>query len=76
MTKDSWSIGNPGQVEDAGRKVTVRQLKEGIHFVRSWRELIGVIEQYKEAGAEAIVLISEADKLKIREFAKNLLDVF
>jgi coenzyme F420-dependent glucose-6-phosphate dehydrogenase len=76
MTKDSWSIGNPVQVEDAGRKVTVRQLKEGIHFVRSWRELIGVIEQYKEAGAEAIVLISEADKLKIREFAKNVLDVF
>jgi coenzyme F420-dependent glucose-6-phosphate dehydrogenase len=76
MTKDSWSIGNPVQVEDAGRKITMSQLKEGIHFVRSWRELVGVIERYKEVGAEAVVLISEANKPKIREFAKNLLDVF
>ena len=76
MNRNSWSIEDPVQVEQAGRKISVAQLKAGVHFVKGWRELIAVIELYRGAGAEAIVLISEANKRKIREFAENILGVF
>ena len=76
MTKDSWSINDPVAVERAGRRVTIDDLKKGIHFVKDWRGLVEVIERYRAAGAEAVILISEADKKKILEIGKNLLDVF
>lgn len=76
MKKDSWSLKDPVAAEEAGRKVTLDELRRGTHFVKDWRELVSVIEEYKEAGAEAAVLISEANKRKIREIAKNVLGVF
>ena len=76
MAKDSWSIMNPIEVEKAGRRVSLEEVKEGIHFVKSWRGLTAVIEKYRDVGAEAVILISEADKGRIREIAKNVLEVF
>jgi len=76
MTKDSWSIEDPIQVEDAGKKITMAQLKNEIHFVKGWRGLVEVIGSYKEAGAEAVVLISEANRSMIKEIGKNVLEVF
>lgn len=76
MRKDSWSIGDPVAVEKEGRKITLDELKQNMHFVKNWRELIELIERYKEVGAEAVVLVSDANKKKMRELAKNLLSVF
>jgi G6PDH family F420-dependent oxidoreductase len=76
MRKDSWSIADPVAVEKEGRSITLDELRENMHFVRNWRELIGLIERYKEAGAEAVILGSDANKERIRELAKNLLSVF
>jgi coenzyme F420-dependent glucose-6-phosphate dehydrogenase len=76
MSKDSWSIQDPVAVEDAGKKVTLDKLRKEIHFVKNWRGLVGVLELYKKAGAEAVVLITEADRGKIRQVAKNILEVF
>ena len=76
MTKDSWSIEDPIQVEEAGKKITMAQLKNEIHFVKGWRGLVEVIGRYKEAGAEAVVLISEANRSMIKEIGKNVLEVF
>ena len=74
--KDAWSIGDPIAVEREGRKVTPDELKQGLHFVKNWKELIGVIEQYKVAGAEEVILMSGANTDTMKEFAENLIAVF
>jgi G6PDH family F420-dependent oxidoreductase len=76
IRKDSWSISDPVAVEKEGKKVTTEELKEKIHFVKNWGDLIKIIEDYEEVGATAVVLISEANKERIGEFAKNVLEVF
>ena len=76
IQKDSWSISDPVAAERQGRKVTMSQLRNNIHFVKGWRELLRVIETYADAGAEAVVLISEANLKKIKEFADNVLHLF
>jgi coenzyme F420-dependent glucose-6-phosphate dehydrogenase len=75
MRRDSWSIENPVAVEKAGRKVGIEDVKRQIHFIKGWRDLIKLIDDYAEMGANAIVLITEADKKKIRDVAHNVLDV-
>ena len=52
------------------------QLRNNIHFVKGWRELVRVIETYADAGAEAVVLMSEANLKKIKEFAENVFHLF
>jgi hypothetical protein len=74
--KDSWSIKDPIEAEKVGKKVSIEELKRNIHFINGWNGLIKIIEEYAELGASEIVLISEANKEKIREFAKNVLNVF
>jgi coenzyme F420-dependent glucose-6-phosphate dehydrogenase len=74
--KDSWSIKDPIEAEKVGKKVSIEELKRNIHFIDGWNELVRIIEEYAELGASEIVLISEANKEKIREFAKNVLNVF
>jgi G6PDH family F420-dependent oxidoreductase len=76
LLKDSWSIENPVAVEKAGRKVTVEDVKRGTNLVNGWNDLIKIIEGYKELGANAVVIISGADKKRIRELAQNVLKVF
>jgi len=74
--KDSWSIRDPMESEKVGKKVTIEELRTNIHFIKGWSDLIRTIEEYIELGASEFVLVSEAHKEKIREFAKNVLNVF
>lgn len=76
VKKDSWSFDDPMIAEKAGKDVTTEELKKNVHFCRGWKDLIGIIENYAELGAEAVVLGSEANKEKIKEFADNVLKVF
>ncbi|MCS4539627.1 MAG: LLM class flavin-dependent oxidoreductase [Thaumarchaeota archaeon] len=75
MLKDSWSIENPVAVEKAGRKVGIEDVKKAVHFCKSWRAVMKIIDDYIAVGANAIVLITEADKKKIRDVAHNVLNV-
>ncbi len=76
MIKDSWSTPNPISVEENGKKVTADIVKQNLHFCKGWTDLITIIDQYVQLGADQIVLNSGADKKVIKEFAKNVLSVF
>ena len=74
--KDSWSIPNPVAVEEEGRKVTEEDLRRNMHFCKNWKDLVKLIEEYKEIGVSEVNTYTGCDKKMIRSFAKNVLDVF
>ena len=76
LTKDSWSIKDPIESEKVGKKITEEELVRNTYFVKGWNELNEIIEEHAKLGASEVVLVSEADKGKIREIAKNVLSVF
>jgi len=74
--KDSWSFTTPLQVEEEGKKVTVDDLERCMHFCKSWRDVVGLIERYKTVGVTEVAISTSCDKKLIRTVATNLLDVF
>jgi len=74
--KDSWSIPNPVAVEEEGGKVTVDDLRRNTHFCKNWKELVKLIDAYREIGVNEINTYTGCDKKTIRAFAKNVLEVF
>lgn len=76
LQKNSWSIPNPIRVEEEGRKVTIDDVKKGIAFCKNWKDLVGVIEEYREIDMNEITLYTGCDKNMISEVATNILNVF
>ncbi len=77
MMKDSWSIRNPVDTEKLSEKqLTLQDLKRGIHFCRNWKELITIIESYKEVGVNAFALFSGANRKVMKRYSDNILSVF
>ncbi|MGO9643701.1 MAG: LLM class flavin-dependent oxidoreductase [Candidatus Bathyarchaeia archaeon] len=74
--KDSWSLPTPVAVEEAGKQVTVNDLKRNMHFCRNWKDVVSVIETYQEVGVNEVTTYTGCDKKQIRAFAKNILSVF
>ncbi len=74
--KNSWSIPNPVAVEAEGAKVTIDELRRGMAFCRNWKGLVKLIEAYREIGVNEVNTDTGCDKKMIREFARNVLDVF
>ncbi|MFI5420286.1 MAG: hypothetical protein ACHQ1H_04910, partial [Nitrososphaerales archaeon] len=58
------------------KNLTVADLKRGIHFCRNWKELIKIIESYKEVGVTSFALFSEANRKKMKLYSDNILRVF
>jgi G6PDH family F420-dependent oxidoreductase len=77
MMKNSWSIRNPVDSEKLSEKnLTIQDLIRGIHFCRNWKDLIKIIEAYKEVGVSSIALFSEANRKKMKLYADNIVRVF
>jgi len=76
MRKNSWSIPNPVEVEEAGKEVTLTELREGMAFCKGWKDLVKLIEAYKEVGVTEVNTDPGCEKKSIREFGRNVLDVF
>jgi len=74
--KDSWSIPTPVAVEEEGRKVTVENVRRGLHFCKNWRDVVEVVEEYAEIGVNSVAFVTLCDKKLIRDVAKNVLSVF
>jgi len=74
--KDSWSIPTPVAVEEEGRRVTVEDVRKGLHFCKNWRELVEVVEEYARIGVNSAAFVTLCDKKLIRDVAKNVLSVF
>jgi len=74
--KDSWSIPTPVAVEEQGKHVTVEDLGRNMHFCKKWKDVVKVIEAYREIGVNEVTTYTGCDKKMIRAFAKNVLDVF
>ncbi|MDA4130623.1 MAG: LLM class flavin-dependent oxidoreductase, partial [Thaumarchaeota archaeon] len=73
MMKDSWSIRDPVQSEELSEKnLTIEDLKRGFHFCRNWKELIKIIEGYKEVGVNSFALFSEASRKKMKLYSDNI----
>jgi len=76
MTKDSWSLQTPLEVEKIGQKLTVEDVKKFVHFLKNWNDAKNLIEEYVEVGATAIILGSGLDKSLMQNFANKLLTSF
>jgi len=74
--KDSWSTPNPIEVENEGRKVTLEQLQSNVHFCKSWKDMVKLIETYQEVGVNEVNISTGCTKKMIRAVAKNVHDVF
>jgi len=74
--KDSWSIPTPVAVEEEGKKVTVEDVRKGLHFCKNWRDLVEIIEEYAKIGVKSVALVTLCNKRLIRDVAKNVLSVF
>ena len=74
--KNSWSIPNPIAVEEEGAKVTMKELRGSIAFCKNWKDLVKLVEAYREVGVSEANIDPGCNKKVIREFAKNVLDVF
>jgi coenzyme F420-dependent glucose-6-phosphate dehydrogenase len=76
LKKDSWSIKNPIEVEEAGSRVTDEEIKKGMLLCKNWSDLVKELQVYVDAGANEICLSSGADKKRIKEIGENVLSVF
>ena len=74
--KDSWSIPNPVAVEEEGRNVTMADLRRSMHFFRNWKEVVGIVEEYRAVGVNEVSTYTGCDKKQIKALANNLLSVF
>ncbi len=74
--KNAWSLPNPVAVEEEGGKVTLKELRDSMAFLRNWKDMVKLIEAYQEIGVNEVNIDTGCDKRKIREFAKNVLDLF
>ena len=74
--KDSWSMPNPVAVEEEGKKMTADDLRRNMHFCKNWKEVVEVIELYRQVGVNEVTTYTGCDKKLIRAFAKNILSVF
>lgn len=76
MAKDSWSLKTPIEVEERGEKMSVSDIQQSIHFCSNWKNVIDVIENYRQAGATGMILGTGLNESLMREYANNLLTVF
>jgi secondary-alcohol dehydrogenase (coenzyme-F420) len=76
LHKDSWSIPTPVAVEEQGRNVTIDEVREGMHFCKNWKDVVSVIETYRETGVNEVAMVTLCDKKMIRQVANNILSVF
>jgi len=74
--KDAWSIPNPIAVEEAGKKVTVEDVKKGFYLCKTWKDLVKVVETFQQIGVNECTFTIGCDKRLIRALAKNVLSVF
>jgi alkanesulfonate monooxygenase SsuD/methylene tetrahydromethanopterin reductase-like flavin-dependent oxidoreductase (luciferase family) len=74
--KDSWSIPNPVAVEEEGKKVTLDELRRNMYFPKNWKEVVKLIEQYRDVGADEVTLITGVDRKLMRAIARNIIDLF
>jgi len=54
----------------------VEDLRRNMHFCKNWKELVKIIELYREVGVNEVTTYTGCDKKQIRAFAKNVHDVF
>lgn len=76
VNKNSWSISDPVAVEEAGKKVTVDEVRKNICFCKTWKEIVDQIEAYGRVGVTEVTLYTGCDKKQIRAIADNVLNVF
>jgi coenzyme F420-dependent glucose-6-phosphate dehydrogenase len=76
MNKDSWSIPNPIAVEEAGKKVTVDDVRRNMCICKKWKDVVALIETYRDVGVNEVSLFTSCDKKQIRTIANNVLSVF
>jgi len=74
--KDSWSIPNPVAVEEEGKKVTLDELRRNVYFLKNWKEVVNLIEEYGKAGVNEVAMITGVDKKLMRAVARNVVDLF
>jgi len=74
--KDSWSIPNPVAVEEAGKKVTLNELRRNVYFLKNWKEVVNLIEEYGNAGVNEVAMITGVDRKLMRAVARNVVDLF
>lgn len=74
--KDSWSIPNPVEVEQAGGKVTAEDLRRNMHFCKKWKDVVNVIEAYHKVGVNEVTTYTGCNKKMIQAIARNVFDVF
>lgn len=76
LRKDSWSIPDPMKVEEEGRKVTVGEVRQGLHACKNWRELVRVVETYRQIGVNECTFTIGCNKRMMKALADNVLSVF
>jgi coenzyme F420-dependent glucose-6-phosphate dehydrogenase len=76
MNKDSWSIPNPVAVEKAGKKVTVDDVRRNLCICKNWKDVVKLIETYRDVGVTEVSLFTSCDKKQVRAVANNVLSVF
>lgn len=76
MKKNSWSFSNPLEGEKQGTTVTLEELQRNIHFCKDWKDLIGIMDGYKDIGTNSVILSTGPNKQLIREIAENILQVY
>ena len=74
--KDSWSIPNPVAVEEEGKRVTVTELRRNMYFLKSWKEVVNLIEEYGTVGVEEVAMITGVDRKMMRAVARNVVELF
>ena len=52
------------------------ELQKNMHFVKNWKEVVKVIEEYQKVGVNEVAVYTGCSKKMIRALAKNVHDVF
>jgi G6PDH family F420-dependent oxidoreductase len=76
LNKDSWSIKDPVEVENAGTRVTLEEMKSRMFFCKDWSDLVRQLQPYVDEGADEICLSTGADWKLIKEVRDNVFSVF
>lgn len=56
--------------------MTVEELRRNMHFCKNWKDVVKVIEAYREVGVNEVTTYMGCDKKLIRALAKNVFEVF
>ncbi|MDG6925856.1 MAG: LLM class flavin-dependent oxidoreductase [Nitrososphaerota archaeon] len=76
FVKNSVDIRTPIALENATRTLTAKRLSKFIHSCKNWDDLIKVLDEYIEVGANEIILFTPPNKKEMEAAARNVLSVF